>query len=150
MTLCCHQIVGEVRAIASPFVRLIATDYYDGPTQGVVECGSCGTLYAFHKIDWDDGQDVRIFSLAATHGSFAELEISVVGSPRWPAWVLIGDEARGADSVQRSIDRAASVEFVVASRNLLEVIDVWRPARLPQDIDWFDELGCNRASGGAS
>lgn len=145
---CCRQVIGERRTVSSPFLRLVATGYYDGPTDGLVECGACKTLYVFHKLDWDDGQNVRIFSLAPTRGSFAELERTASTSLASSTWILTGDERVGPAPVyvQRCLDTAASVEFVVASRDLLKVIEVWRPSGLQQGIDWFAELGCDRAA----
>lgn len=47
-----------------PFDRTIATEYYDGPTEGFTECSQCGQTYSFRKLDWDDAQDLRIMSFA--------------------------------------------------------------------------------------
>lgn len=61
---CCRFLIGLIRGIPSPFVRLLATGYYDGPTEGLIECGTCKTTYSFNKLDWDDQQDVRVFALS--------------------------------------------------------------------------------------
>jgi len=146
MGCCCRQVIGELQSVPSPFVRLVSTGYYDGPTDGLVECGACRTLYVFHKLDWDDGQDLRVFSLAPTRGSFAEFEGIVAKRAAWPTWIITGDGREGPAlaHVQRFMDAAASVEFVVASRCLLKVVEIWRPSGLPQGVDWFEELGCDR------
>ena len=145
MSECCRRVIGVWRGVQSPFVRLVAIDYYDGPTDGLVECGACGTMYAFHKIDWDYGQNLRIFALAPTHGSFADLERGVSTNIKWPRWILTGDEQQSLGEIfQHPIDAASPVEFVIATQDLLGVIDVWRPAGLPQEVDWFAELGCDR------
>jgi hypothetical protein len=60
---CCKRLTdGTVEAM--PFARTIATDYYDGPTEGFTECSQCGQTYSFRKLDWDDTQDLRIVSFA--------------------------------------------------------------------------------------
>lgn len=147
MSDCCRQLIGELRSIQSPFARLLATGYYDGPTDGIVECGECQTLYAFHKIDWDEGQDLRVFSLAPTYGSFNDIENNSPTKAKWPSWVLTRKEVhKSGDNAQQVIDEACAVEFVVASRDLLAIIDVWRPAGLPEGIDWFQEMACQRES----
>jgi hypothetical protein len=60
---CCQWIESQTQA-SMPFGRTVATEYYDGPIQGFVECSVCGKVYSFLKLDWDDSQDVRIFSFA--------------------------------------------------------------------------------------
>jgi hypothetical protein len=145
---CCRHIIGEVRQVPSPFVRVVATGYYDGPTDGLVECGSCGTLYEFCKLDWDEGQDMRIFSLAPVPGrTLSEIEQSASGrvTPTRPTWVLTGEFDKEIEVVVQSIVAAASdAEFVIATENLLSTIEVWRPVGFLGDLDWFVELGLDR------
>ncbi len=115
----------------------------------MIECGSCGAVYVFRTIDWDDGQDNRIFSLAPIHGSFADLKtdlkVGIALEPGWTVWVVpCGDEE--VDDWIEQVERASSpIEFVVASHDLLKEIDVWSPSRLLQEIDWFDRWGISRA-----
>lgn len=148
MKLCCRHIIGEVRDIPSPFDRLVATGYYDGPTDGLVECGTCGRLYAFEKIDWDDGQNLRIFSLAPVGGSFADIEDHASVKPGWPTWILNADGEVG-ELVQQASASSSRAEFVVASRDLLKVVEVWSPAGLQPGVDWFIQLRCPRRNDGA-
>src|SRR6267154_3692334 len=54
----------SLKAMPSPFGRTIASGYYDGPTEGFTECAHCGKTYAFRLLEWDDSQDMRIFSFA--------------------------------------------------------------------------------------
>lgn len=63
MTECAH-IEAAAAVPWSPFSRMLITNYYDGPIEGFVECHTCGRLYAFRKLAWDEDQDLRIFGLA--------------------------------------------------------------------------------------
>ena len=151
---CCRFLVGVVRRVPSPFARLVATGYYDGPTEGLVECGTCGTTYSFHKLDWDDQQDLRVFSLAplaplASQGLEDLANASGAPPAKWPSWVLADETSAGlAAKVDELRGSAFPEEFVVATEDLLREIDVWRPVGLGPHGDWFSELALDR--GGSS
>jgi hypothetical protein len=58
----------------------------DGPTDGLVECGTCLTIYSFRKLDWDDQQEApRVFLLQGSYGADAacvftnDIEAALVG-----------------------------------------------------------------------
>jgi hypothetical protein len=144
---CCRFIIGQVRNISSPFARLLATDYYDGPTAGLVQCGTCRTSYAFAKLDWDDQQDMRVFSLSPIRDLNLELIATPFQdvSPRWPQWVIAPSVSKDFwVEVDRVLDSASSTEFVVATADLLSEISVWRPGGLDHPQDWFKELALDR------
>jgi len=145
---CCRFLIGSVAHVPSPFARLIATGYYDGPTDGLVECATCSTIYSFRKLDWDNQQDTRIFSLSPIPGhSIAEFADSKTGgvAPTWPVWVLADRETEGVASAVDEMRRAASPEeFIVATEDLLGTIAAWRPVGLIGEVDWFAELGLDR------
>src|SRR4051794_30325307 len=92
---CCRFLIGVMHQVLSPFGRLRATGYYDGPTEGLVECGTCKTTYSFHKLDWDDQQDVRIFSLSPIVGRAIDDLVQSPGVPKanWPSWVLAREDS---------------------------------------------------------
>ena len=145
---CCRFLIGVVRLVSSPFTRLIATGYYDGPTEGLIECGTCRTTYSFHKLDWDDQQDVRVFSISPIMGRGLEelIQNEAVLEPKWPNWVL-ADEAPGefggkVEDLRRS---AAPEEFIVVTESLLRQITLWRPVGLGAPRDWVKELILDRA-----
>ena len=141
MTLCCRSLPRDARSVPSPFVRLVAVGYYDGPTHGLVECGGCGRLYAFCKLDWDDGQDVRIFSLAPTQGR-GDLFCGESGST---ILLLVDEEGRlASERVGEAMDAASGVEFVVAAQDLLGVLEAWRATPSCEGVDWFAEFGLGR------
>ena len=145
---CCRSLIGDLRSIPSPFSRVVATGYYDGATDGLVECGTCATVYVFHKLDWDEKQDMRVFALSPVFGrAFAELERAGDDktTPRWPVWVLGGESTDVVAGIVEQMYRAASPEeFIVATTNLLSRIEVWRPVGLQRPIDWFRELNLDR------
>jgi hypothetical protein len=146
MVQCCRSIVGLVRQVASPFSRLIATGFYDGPTNGLVECSTCKMTYSFERLDWDDQQDLRVFSLAPAcpGGLDGVAQAEGAPTPKWPIWVL-GDAQGGfGATVDAFVTSAAPVEFVVATHDLLGTIEIWRPVGLGEHPDWFVELGLNR------
>ena len=60
----CCRILTDAAGEDWPFGRTLATGYYDGPFEGFTECTTCGRAYSFRKLDWGDGQDVRVFSFA--------------------------------------------------------------------------------------
>ncbi|MBI2374006.1 MAG: hypothetical protein HYV07_08410 [Deltaproteobacteria bacterium] len=133
----------------SPFARLVATGYYDGPIDGLVECATCSTIYSFRKLDWDNQQDTRIFSLSPIPGHSID-EFTAGGvAPTWPAWVLADRETEAVASGVDEMRRAASPEeFIVATEDLLGTIEAWRPVGLIGDVDWFSELGLDREGSG--
>lgn len=145
---CCRRLVGILRGVPSPFSRLVATGYYDGPTAGVVECDACKTVYSFHKLDWDDQQDVRVFSLSPIVGARLDDLVRAPGAsqPKWPAWVLfaVGGTADLAAHVDELRGSASPEEFIVATEDLLRRLEVWRPVGLGTHEDWFRELELTR------
>jgi|GEM_PF-3559395 len=147
---CCRLLIGSLANVPSPFSRIVATDYYDGPTDGLIECRVCSTIYSFRKLDWDEMQNVRIFSLSPVAGHFiADIEEHLGGEtrPRWPVWV-IGSESSTAvlKVVDDLLGGASPAEFVVATQNLLGTIEIWRPIGSFEHVDWFRELNLERQS----
>ncbi len=135
-----------------PFSRIIALDYYDGPISGAAQCAQCSAEYRFEMLAWDDSQDVRIYSLAPLPPqSVAQLTaaLSETGPPSWPVWVPIWKfvsegigEAVGQE-VQRILDRAGSVELVIASEDSLATIMSAKQVtgeRIAMTMDWFSFL----------
>ncbi len=48
MAVCDH--LDAATADDSPLERMLVVGYYDSPTEGFAECGSCGQVYAFRKL----------------------------------------------------------------------------------------------------
>jgi hypothetical protein len=150
----------------SPFTRIVALGFYDGPTSGVVECLTCGSAYKFDMLDWDDTHEVRIFRLALLPpGALAECvqALAPVGPPHWPVWVPMrsrfpSDEAAAqADrDLSAVLAKAAAPELIVAwagygerilaaapqPHGELETVPDWFSVEDPHEIrDWFSRLG---------
>ncbi len=146
MRQCC---VDRSSGSQSPFSRLIALKYYDGPTEGFVECGACQTTFYFKLLDWDDGQDLRIFALREAIGASIEgiAQALGAGEPRWPNWVPTGPiQSETIFNATTLEDRA-----VVATADLLNGIILGWVAVAPGDIEfasinWFERLGLSRVS----
>lgn len=135
----------------SPVQKVLAFDYYDGPTYGVLQCGD-GATYRFDLLAWDqETQDVRVFGLYPLPCPGWERLIALCSaheSPHWPVWVVGWHEALHQpidnipiDDIQR---QAGLVEWVVATEDLLgEILRVKsiRPEELNQVTDWGAFLG---------
>ena len=130
----------------SPFGRLLATNYYDGPVAGILECNSCKTLFHFEKLDWDDGQDMRIFAVAHIPSrGFQEVDDFSSTSRSTREWIL--DAARDIDIisiVDGMIADAMSPHLVVATTNLLGILASCRIIDRIDDTDWFHEFNLSR------
>ena len=149
----------------SPFTRVLALGYYDGPTNGLAQCGEDGPVYKFDLLDElynPEGLDLRAFALApAPRNSLAELitAYSPHLSPQWPLWVplwmLPTKEIQQA--MERVTDevlgRAGAVEWILAAADLLgelQAARTVRPEELSAITDWFAFLGITHAAASGS
>jgi hypothetical protein len=135
------RLAGE--NVPSPFSRLVATGFYDGPTSGYTECETCRSLYQFTMLEWDAGQDVRVFVLEEKRGTSFEAIVATIASkgeqPRWPVWVPHAPlPAEAEEKVAHLIANTSSARLIVAAENLVRTILVWR--KLGPD-DWTPEEG---------
>lgn len=143
----------------SPVQKVLALEYYDGPTYGVLQCGDDST-YRFDLLAWDqETQDVRVFGLSPLPRPGWEKLIALCSayeSPHWPVWVVgwheelhqpiddIFQQAGPIDSIRR---QAGPVEWVIATEDLLgEILRVKsiRPEELNQLTDWATFLGLSQ------
>lgn len=159
-TICCQKLVGAQNAL-SPFQKVIALDYHDGPTAGLLQCKECSRAYRFNMVSWDDGQNVRIFTLALLpEGSFAQLESAYAQhqAPIWPLWVprweFPSDDAKHTleSRTEEVLGRAGPPQLVLASEDLSNRILLGK-AITSQTIatvrDWFAFLGLSKLSASA-
>ncbi len=104
---CVH--VNSSDEIMSPFGKVLAVDYYDGPTRCLVECRHCNRVFALEMIDWDDDQSARVFSSTpADHDLFDRLVESASHDeqPRWPVWLPSSPGFyRQADQALRELEK---------------------------------------------
>ena len=168
---CCQNPAALTNA-HSPFSKILALGFYDGPTSGVLQCATCSSVYKFDMLDWDDDHRVRIFRLAALPGdSLTECvkALEQPEAPHWPVWVpsrwnLPSEESRElADrKVQRILDRAQPAELIIAwagygerilaartvpAADLANVPDWFSRTDPAEGRDWFALLGLIRRKG---
>ena len=112
---CCANR-GDSEFVASPFSGVVATGYYDGATHGFLRCGTCSTTYEFALLDWDDGQDMRVFAVTE-RGAILE-------KPRGVTLVIAAEDLMKTLRVWRH----------------------WQRAQAPsQATGWLESLGLSRA-----
>lgn len=139
----------------SPVQRVMAFGYYDGATEGVLQCRD-GQTYRFDLLAWEpETQDLRIFCLSPLPSPAWEQLIGLCAaheSPRWPFW-LVGWHEGLHQSIQDILQQAAAVEWVVATEDLQgEILRVRaiRPEELAQVMDWSAFLGLTQEVRNAS
>jgi hypothetical protein len=112
---CCRDLPGGPSS-SSPFSRMVELDYYDGPVSGALQCRVCLATYRFEMLDWDDKQEVRIFSLAPLpQDAFAQVVREDAEFPKGslpPEW----DREAAYQKLKRLLDEAGPVELVIAWR----------------------------------
>lgn len=121
----------SLRDLRSPFRKVIATRYYDGPMEGFL--GHCDWLQAcvFQLLDWDRETDLRTYEIARVEDlPFEELVALLFQDrlPSWPVWVLPpSGRERGERLLGECFARARPVA-TVTTRDLFGNIALWDPA----------------------
>ncbi len=102
----------------------------------------CRTVYLFRLVDWDSGQDVRVFAIVPTRVQFGS-EIAEAfagrGSASMPATTDPGLQLIAAAEAQQT-----DATTVFAACDLLGEIEVWRSFPDSEPKDWFRYLGIER------
>lgn len=159
MTEClvCHRELPPVTELKSPFSKLIALGYYDGPTSGLVQCDTCSAVYRFEMLDWDEDEDVRIFSLSPLPAEAFDQIVKVCeqsSSPKWPIWVPIwkfassAEENQANQEIEQILNQAKNPQLIVAAQDLTQEIIATQKVEidnLNQVKDWFSQLGLSKA-----
>jgi hypothetical protein len=165
----CCQHPETLTGVKSPFTKILALGFYDGPTSGVLQCATCSAVHKFEMLDWDDDHEIRIFRLAALPpDSLAQCvaALSRAETPRWPVWVpspwrWLPEEKGPAEDqvVQQVLARAKPAELliawvgygerVLAAKKLppekLSGVPDWFSLEDPTQVrDWFSLLGLNK------
>ena len=162
--LLCGRPIAAWRGTASPFAKIIALGFDDGPSTGVVLCQGCSGAYRFELIAidvdgtfdhaaWDRGEELRVFSLAPLpEGSFDRIvaALAAIEAPRWPTW------APGVDLRAPELDRLIESDIasilhgadrptlVVVAAGLLQPFVTIRESPEPNGrtpTDWFALFG---------
>jgi hypothetical protein len=125
-------LIQRVKGV-SPFTRAIALGWYDGPEEGLVQCGACQRVYHFTLLDSvDEDRGVRIYSLAPMPTDSMDCLVDVLSpymAPAWPLWAPRWIFPTEADriAVDRAVDnliaRAAAPALAIATPGLLDEID---------------------------
>jgi len=160
----CNRVGPLESTEASPFAKVIALDFTDGPTAGVVQCASCPLAYRFETLAididgtvdraaWDRGEEIRVFGLAPlSAGTFERIVdvLSPLGQPTWPIWAP--GAGASPSSILTSIDREVALllnaagppTVAVGASGLLAPLLVARPSPRGQKFaprDWLSFLG---------
>jgi hypothetical protein len=142
-SLCCPRaatLVGK----GSPFGKIIAMEFYDGPVSGVVRCTSCGSVLQFKWLAWDERQEKRVFALARMPGEAWDEIIALYAhdQPRFPVWVpkwvdLPKDELDKRENALQTVlaRRGEWAWIVLMSRYLDLLIDFREAAELVPHIE---------------
>lgn len=130
----------------SPVQKILAFGYYDGPTEGVLQCGD-GQTYRFDLLAWEpETQDLRVFCLSPLPSPAWEQLIALCAaqeSPHWPVWV-VGWHEELHQPVEEILRQAGPVEWVLATEDLqgeIQRVKAIRPEELAQVTNWSTFLG---------
>ena len=121
----------SLRHLKSPFMKVIATRYYDGPMEGFL--GHCDWLQAcvFQLLDWDRETDVRVYEIARVEDLAFEEVVALLFHdrlPTWPVWVLpSAAREQGERLLDECFARARPVA-TITTRDLFGDIALWDPA----------------------
>jgi hypothetical protein len=154
----------------SPFSKILALGFYDGPTSGVLQCRQCGAVHRFDMLDWTEDHNVRVFRLALLPADALERCVRALCGysppPRWPVWVPVrwqggGEDTRAAADreVQSMLATAGPPALIVAwegygermmaarrlpAEELLDIPDWFSLEEPAGGRDWFALLGLSR------
>lgn len=116
------------RHLESPFDKVIATRYYDGPLSGFLHHRDWRKACVFQLIDWDRETDLRGYEVGRIEDlTFEEAVASLFVDrlPTWPVWVLpTSARERGERLWNECVTRARPVA-TVTTRDLLGQIAEW-------------------------
>lgn len=125
------SLPSDLRNVKSPFQKVIATRYYDGPMEGFLAHDEWPQACVFQLVDWDRETDLRVYDIARVEDLSFEDVVGILFEerrPTWPVWVLpSGARARGEKLVDECFTRARPVATVTA-RDLFGEISSWDPA----------------------
>jgi hypothetical protein len=168
-SICCKDIE-RLRGVKSPFSKMIALGFYDGPTSGIVECESCFAAYKFTMIDWDNRQEIRVFSLASLPAQSLEEVVGILSPyelPHWPMWVprwqfpsddIKADLNRRIEEILAKAEPVHTIvawsrygETLVAAKSvdegeLTHIQDWFSTEHQKTERDWFSFLGLQKST----
>jgi hypothetical protein len=149
----CGKDVSSFIGGDSPFTDVTFIKYDDGPTSGVVRCRSSSETYRFEilardfdgKYDWqawDQGEEIRIFSLAALSELSYQRFLDVLSQPA-SRQKLAEDEAY-FNEVYSILEEASPPKLIIATHGINTGIIAAQEvssAEIAGVRDWFSFLG---------
>jgi hypothetical protein len=121
----------DFRKVRSPFTKVIAARYYDGPIEGFLAHSEWQQACVFQLVDWDRETDLRVYDIARVEDLSFEKVVGMLFDerrPTWPVWVLpSAARERGEVLVDECFGRARPVA-TVTTLDLLAEIALWAPA----------------------
>jgi hypothetical protein len=141
MTICEH--LEAASADYSPLNRMLVAGYYDGATEGLAECRTCGQTYAFRKLAWDDEQDIRIFALSNVNHRFDDICDSLLSIGEADRDIVVIPPLQPAEQSALDLLLGVRAEYVLASLDLRKGIIAKKPwsGEDGEQRDWFAWLG---------
>jgi hypothetical protein len=121
----------SLRHLKSPFSKVIATRYYDGPMEGFLGHSDWLQACVFQLLDWDRETDLRVYEIGRVEDLAFEDVVAILfrdRMPTWPVWVLpSGARDRGAQLLTECFARARPVA-TITTRDLFGQIAIWDAA----------------------
>ncbi len=121
----------SIRHLKSPFSKVIATRYYDGPMVGFIAHRDWPHACVFQLVDWDRETDIRVYELSRVEDlSFEDVVATLFRDrlPTWPVWVLPSSaRERGQALLDEHAARARPVA-TITTRDLFGDILRWDAA----------------------
>ncbi len=122
----------------SPVQKVLIFGWYDGPTDGVLQCRD-GQVHRFDLLAWEPAtQDLRVFGLYPMPSAAWEQLIAICG----------GDRFRWQEQLRQPIEdvirQAGPVEWVVATEDLqgeIVCVKAIRSDELARVTNWSAFLG---------
>ena len=125
------EVPASIRHLKSPFNKVIATRYYDGPMEGFLGHRDWAQACVFQLLDWDRETDLRVYEIARVEDLGFEDVVALLFQdrlPTWPVWVLpSGVRERGEQFLHECFARARPVA-TVTTRDLFGDITLWDSA----------------------
>jgi hypothetical protein len=119
------------RHLKSPFTKVIATRYYDGPMEGFLGHRDWPQACVFQLLDWDRETDLRVYEIARVEDLAFEQVVALLFQerlPTWPVWVLpSGTREHGERLVDECFARARPVATITTA-DLFGDVALWTPA----------------------
>lgn len=121
----------SIRHLQSPFNKVIATRYYDGPMEGFLAHRDWTQACVFQLIDWDRETDVRVYEVARVEDLAFEDIVGLLFTghrPTWPVWVVPASAGERAQNLVDECMARARPVATITTRELFGDIALWTAA----------------------